>query len=49
MVRRYASYLRRRSWRMLAQGLFGHTPVSLCGLLARSLSDSFLFVAENTP
>jgi len=49
MVRRYASYLRRRSWRWLAQGIFGHTPVSLCGHLARSFSDSFLFVAEHAP
>lgn len=46
LVRRYASYLRRRSWRLVAQALFGHTPASLCGAMARALSDSFLIVAE---
>lgn len=47
MVRRYASYLRRRSWRRVAGFLFGHAPNGICGRLARSLSDSFLLVAEN--
>jgi len=46
LVRRYASYLRRRSWRWAAGALFGHTPPHLCGALARALSDSFLMVAE---
>jgi len=46
LVRRYASYLRKRSWRWAANVLFGHTPDRLCGILARNLSDSFLLIAE---
>lgn len=46
LVRRYASYLRKRSWRAAANALFGHTPDALCGVLARALADSFLLVAE---
>ncbi len=49
LVRRYASYLRRRSWRWAANLLFGHTPPAVCGAMARALSDSFLLVAESTP
>jgi ubiquinone/menaquinone biosynthesis C-methylase UbiE len=49
LVRRYASYFRRRSWRWAANALFGHTPPSLCGALARAFSDSFLLVAEARP
>ena len=46
LVRRYASYLRKRSWRWVANLLFGHTPAAVCGAMARALSDSFLLVAE---
>jgi len=46
LVRRYAAYLRRRSWRWAARLLFGHTPAAVCGAMARALSDSFLLVAE---
>lgn len=46
LVRRYGCYLRKRSWRWAANMLFGRTPDSLCGRLARTLSDSFLVVAE---
>jgi SAM-dependent methyltransferase len=49
LVRRYASYLRRRSWRAAAGVLFSHTPPRVCGALARALSDSFLLVAEPAP
>ncbi len=49
LVRRYASYLRKRSWRLAAHAIFGRAPDSFCGQLARALSDSFLLVAEAAP
>lgn len=46
LVRRYAAYLRKRSWRAMANALFSRTPDALCGALARTLCDSFLLIAE---